>query len=178
MRKAVVLLVLSGCSDLAPPANPAPAYDAVYRLDLGERACSAVALDARTYVTAGHCAGIPGLLAAPDGTLYTAAAAEASPTADIAIGTAEGLPTKAQVAQAFPRLGEPVFLGGRGCSIPVRPGLWLGGPESLVAGQVCLGDSGGGVFNRSGELVSIISKRTDYLGYTVPVGEAASLFQP
>ncbi len=178
--KWLCLLALTACSQVAPPPNVAPAYDSVYALDLGDRHCSAVALGPDTFVTAAHCADKPGLLVGPDGSLYPAEQRASSPVADIALGRSEALPSKARVAQELPRLGEPVLISGKGCLLPVRPGLWVGGQSWVVSGQVCPGDSGGGIFNKSGELVAIISmyQPDPPLGFVVPVGEAASLFGP
>lgn len=175
------LLFLVGCQVVPVRA----AEDSVYQLRSKDWLCSAVSVGEGQYLTAGHCAQPGSWRLSWYGRTFQAQAPTAAEFGDIALGRSETLPTQAEISPDLPEPGQAVTLNGN-CPAwrltPVRPGIWLDGPDSdgdfTVQADICPGDSGGGVFWH-GKLVAVISaydQDKPDTAYVVPVGLAAGFY--
>ncbi len=180
----LALLGVQGCAS-APPApadlsdvDRVPYASAVY-LRMGNERCSGVAIDTHHILTARHCVdghaafevtAFPGETA-PAELVHTYADRDAA-----LLRTSMRLTAVAKVADAPPTAGDLLVIAGFGCletNLFVTAGVYLGTFSDtnnlMIAAAVCGGDSGGPVFNRSGEVVGLVSAR----GVDLPVTAAA-----
>lgn len=159
--KYLALALLLGC------AAPRAAWsDYVVPYSSPGKRCSSVRMTGGMLATASHC--VFPYPAGPDihVTQEPLSWAGVTPSADI------------------PSVGDRVTLVGYGCERFVRTGTWTGkiNPQGMwvVRGLACHGDSGGGVFDKGGRLVGVMSAiapgrvyvtlMADALPQLVPVG--------
>lgn len=167
-----------GCAAVAPPRPPnwqdrVDVTSAVFLVSEAGR-CSAVAVAEHTLLTAAHCvpADISTISAVPSpgDRVLSVTNARVNELDDLAELTVDGAPLTviARVATELPPEGAIVFAAGFGCydTLAVYPGLYIGeAPLSFGLNQlalamgICLGDSGGPIFDEDGHLIGILSAK-------------------
>jgi S1-C subfamily serine protease len=167
MRLGVILALVAGCTTVQLPGGVVPAGDIALEASIGRTVflrgsgCTGVAAGANRLLTAKHC--IPDDAKAGDGyeggtLLYI------SPTYDFVV--VEARDRRFPVAMRAPRLGEhlwvigyPVQLGSGEQELTITDGI-VAGPvssdgEARITAPVYFGNSGGGVWSDTGELLGL-----------------------
>lgn len=192
-------LVLGAACAGAPPLVVPPDWapnapvGAVAPYRVGNALCSSVAISSTLALTAAHCMDEAGRL----GTVQSVDRAEAREVVwtewfedwgrgqDIAVlevNAEHPFAEWADTSTAVPNPGDPLTIVGYcpTASARVRPAragiLWQG--EYVFFGEVCGGDSGGGLFNAAGELIGAnVRTNGDGIGVATPVAAAAPLLE-